>query len=471
MINARFPFLVALFAALFFAFASFANAETIPAVSGVVTAQKHWGMGVGGYSSYLTSSASSVSAACVQFNATYSAVGYPSAYCKRSDGTQYANALSSYCPVGFDSQVLFNGAWTPSVETEGQCYKVQSATCPEGQGWTLSGSSCSRPDCQAGEDRNAAGVCVKDCTGKVGQAAPSPSYEFANDGGAPSVGGCNVSCSNWRQSGGGTSIIPLVMVGDACTYNGTSSTNDGATEGTGFKPKPKEPTSPKDCIGSGQGYIQTSSGVTCVSSGQAPEGQNPVVKTEGAKEKGMPGTDGKPDPNAPDYKKEETTTENKNGTTTEKTTTTTNGTPDGNGGTTCPDGFTLVPNTTQCTKTTVSKSSTSDFCTANPTAKSCLGTEESDECLKNPDRIGCTEKGTPGTTPDIESEDRGTNVVTPVDLAQINSCPQGMLLPKGLGYYDFQPMCDFATGLKPVILAIAWLSAFFIVLGFSQGDD
>lgn len=367
-------------------------------------------------------------------------------------------------------------------------YACTVNTCPSGQNWTLSGSTCTRPDCASGEernastgicqvlcqpgfDRNAQGQCVKDCTGKSGQAAPSPSYEFANDGGAPSVGGCNVSCSNWRQSGGGTSLIPLVMVGDACTYNGTSSTNDGATEGTGFKPKPKEPTSPKDCIGSGQGYIQTSSGVTCVSSGQAPEGQNPVVKTEGAKETGTPGTDGSPDPNAPDYKKEETTTENKNGTTTEKTTTTTNGTPDGNGGTTCPDGFTLVPNTTQCTKTTVSKSSTSDFCTANPTAKACLGTEESDECIKNPDRIGCTEKGTPGITPEIESEDRGTNVVTPVDLVQINSCPQGMLLPKGLGYYDFQPMCDFATGLKPVILAIAWLSAFFIVLGFSQGDD
>lgn len=458
------PFIVGLFLGL----VANVQAETIPATyekpSSPVT-YKGWAASING--PFFASKEAFAAGKCGADPLSFSSVTAHQAnyQCQRSWGMQVLGTVSeiaNVCPAG---QQVYGS--NPEL-----CVGVNEVySCPSNQGWTLSGSSCTRPDCPVGSDRNAQGQCVKDCTGKSGQAAPSPSYEFANDGGAPSVGGCNVSCSNWRQSGGGTSIIPLVMVGDACTYNGTSSTNDGATEGTGFKPKPKEPTSPKDCIGSGQGYIQTSSGVTCVSSGQAPEGQNPEVKTNGVKETGTSGTDGNPNPNAPDYKKEETTTENKNGTTTEKTTTTTNGTPDGNGGTTCPDGFTLVPNTTQCTKTTVSKSSTPDFCTANPTSKACLGTEESDECLENPDRVGCTDKGTPGTTPDIDSETRGTGVITPVALAQIDTCPQGMLLPKGLGYYDYGPMCDFATGLKPVILAIAWLSAFFIVLGFSQGDD
>lgn len=355
--------------------------------------------------------------------------------------------------------------------------------CPSGQNWTLSVTTCSRPDCSgsetrdptnglcvaacpAGFDRNAQGQCVKDCTGKIGQSPVNPKYSFDGAVSDWAVGGCKVRCNvRVLASGGGN--------GSECKYTGVSASPD-QPEAEALTPDPTKtpPETPADCTSQGLGYISGSSGIRCVPSGDAPAGQKPAsIETDSTKESGKPGVDGKPDPNATDYQKEETSVENKDGTTTEKTTTTKNGTPDGNGGTTCPEGFTLVPNTTQCTKTTVSKSSTSDFCTANPTAKSCVGTEESDECLKYPDRVGCTEKGTPGTTPDIESQVRGTGVVTPVDLAMINSCPQGMLLPKGLGYYDFQPMCDFATGLKPVILAIAWLSAFFIVLGFSQGDD
>jgi len=345
-------------------------------------------------------------------------------------------------------------------------------SCPLNQEWVLEGANCTRPDCQPGFDRNLDGQCVKDCTGKVGQLTPSPSYEFPN-GGFPSVGGCVVDCSNWRQSGGGTSLVPLLLVGDACRYTGASANGETTTEGTGFKPQPKAPTSPKDCIGSGMGYIQSSTGTTtCVGSGEAPEGQKPEVKTGSTKESGTPGTDGNPDPNANDYKKEETeVTRNDKGEVTEKKTTTVNGTPNGTGGTDCPAGYTLVAGTTTCSKVESSKSQSSDYCAENPKSEACKGTEEADECVKNPDRVGCIDVGAAPETPPIDTQERGVSAIMPVTLDQINSCPQGMLLPKGLGYYDFGPMCDFASALKPVILAIAWLSAFFIVLGFSQGDD
>lgn len=342
--------------------------------------------------------------------------------------------------------------------------------CPANQNWTLSGQTCTRPDCQLGYDRNSSGVCVKDCTGKAGQPTPSPSYQFPN-GGFPSVGGCMVRCATNRQAGGGTSLVPLTLVGDSCTYTGTSAEGDMNTEGVGFKPEPKAPKTPADCIGSGMGYIQGSTGTTCVASSDAPAGQKPETSHKGGEESGKTGPDGKPDPNAPDYNKKEKDTQNKDGKTTETTEETTKGTPDGSGGTTCPEGFTLVPGTTNCTKSTTTTKDTSDYCAENPKSPVCKGTEEADACIENPDRIGCVDMGAVPTTDPLREEERGVSIITPVQLAEIHSCPQGVTLPKGIGSFNWEPMCDFASALKPVILAIAWLSAFFIVMGFSQSED
>lgn len=453
---------------LLFALFGVAHAETIPASSQTYESSlQPWRNNVG-----LTQfTGATPSVACESFRPTYLGSDSSLVGVTRVTDLQYTcNFLFRGSPHNSTYVVTqrFCSAGDVLDNVSGLCTKALG--CPSGQSWTLSGSSCTRPDCQLGYDRNASGVCVKDCTGKAGQPTPSPSYQFPN-GGFPSVGGCMVRCATNRQSGGGTSLVPLTLVGDSCTYTGTSAEGDMSTEGVGFKPEPKAPKTPADCIGSGMGYIQGSTGTTCVASSDAPAGQKPETSHKGGEESGKTGPDGKPDPNAPDYNKKEKDTQNKDGKTTETTEETTKGVPDGSGGTTCPAGFTLVPGTTNCTKSTTTTKDTSDYCAENPKSPVCKGTEEADACIENPDRIGCVDMGAVPTTDPLREEERGVSIITPVQLAENHSCPQGVTLPKGIGSFDWQPMCDYASALKPVILAIAWLSAFFIVMGFSQSED
>lgn len=265
---------------------------------------------------------------------------------------------------------------THKCHTDTATYQCEQTN---GGGWALSGQTCTRPDCEAGKERNAQGVCVKDCTGKLGQSPPSPSYEFTNDGGSPSVGGCLVTCNTWTRSGGGSTLIPDLMVASGCTYTGASDASDNQTDGVGFTPKPEEPKTPKDCTGAGMGYISGSTGTTCVAAEKAPEGQKPASVDEGkSKESGSPGSDGKPDPNAQDYKKEDSESKTEGGKTTTKKTETIKSTPGVDGGeSTCPSGYTKSTDGAHCTKVTVTKQDTPDFCKENPQAAACKNQKDS----------------------------------------------------------------------------------------------
>lgn len=277
-------------------------------------------------------------------------------------------------------------SWVNSCSQNGTAHSTTACTyysCPANQNWTMSGSGastvCTRPDCAVGFDRNSLGVCVKDCTGKLGQSPPSPSYEFTNDGGSPSVGGCLVKCGTWTRAGGGTTLIPSQMLASNCTYTGASDQSDNQTDGVGFTPKPAEPKTPNDCLGAGMGYVSGSTGTTCVAQEKAPEGQKPAAVDEGkTKESGTPGTDGKVDPNAQDYKKTDTETKTEGGKTTTKKTETVNSTPGVEGGeSTCPSGYTKSTDGLKCTKVTVTTEPTSDFCKDNPQAAACKNQKDS----------------------------------------------------------------------------------------------
>lgn len=95
-----------------------------------------------------------------------------------------------YCPAGY-------------TLSGGQCSPDVAYSCPSGQNWTLSGSSCTRPDCVAGEVRNeGTGLCQADCVaGRIVSGtipvAQSPAYVCAS--------GCDtlpVSVSDQYQSSG-----------------------------------------------------------------------------------------------------------------------------------------------------------------------------------------------------------------------------------------------------------------------------
>jgi len=95
--------------------------------------------------------------------------------------------------------------------------------------------------------------------------------------------------------------------------------------------------------------------------------------------------------------------------------------------------------------------------------------EEKDPCDLHPERMGCSEFGTPDDAGKLEEKQLGVSSVTPVTFAENASCPADVSLPRGATLsYDYP--CRMATGLKPFILAIAWLIAGFLVIGVVRND-
>jgi len=348
------------------------------------------------------------------------------------------------CPSGY----------TP---VDGSCYRPD---CPSGQERLIDGT-CAVP-CQSGFDRNASGQCVKNCTGKQGQATTNGVYEFSGAVSEWSVGQCKVSCPKRVLAAGGG-------IGYDCKFTGATASTD-QPEAVAKKPDPVDlpPEKPLDCASKGMGYVQSSTGaVTCVASESAPPGQKPTVQEDKPKVSGTPGPDGKPDPTSPDYEKKVTENSTTGGETTSKETSTKNPVTGTDGSKTCPTGYTMSADQTACTKVTTTTQPTSDFCKDNPTAAACKGSAP-DSCTDNPNRASCKDLGEAPSEGAVDEKAVGVNSISIIPVAMANSCPTGDALPRGLGNYNFQPMCDFAGAMKPIILAFAWIAAFLIVIGVSR---
>jgi hypothetical protein len=297
-------------------------------------------------------------------------------------------------------------AWATSlgrvgVDKDGYCaaylgggytmdYYVSTTYCPNGG--TLNGTICTK-DCAAGEDLQANGtclaacplgefrdptqgnICVKDCTGKQGQAAPNGYYSTGTESWTGSVSGCQVRCSKLTALVISSSTAAIMQ---NCTYTGKAAQQSDPNLEAESPPNPNKPKSPKDCAGAGMGYILGSNGTaTCVPASDAPEGNKPTVKTNTGKESGTDSNgDGKPDTNSPDYKKQETETTKTGDTVTSKTKETVNGVTDENGNVTCPAGFTKNADNT-CSKMTATTQNASSFCQENPNSDQCKGAEKS----------------------------------------------------------------------------------------------
>lgn len=93
-----------------------------------------------------------------------------------------------------------------------------------------------------------------------------------------------------------------------------------------------------------------------------------------------------------------------------------------------------------------------------------------DLCEKNPDILACQKLDTPDS-PDLETVNKEVGI-TPLSGwgAENSACPAPRHLVGMNADYSFQPVCDFMSGLRPVIVAVAWLAAAFILLGFKQGE-
>lgn len=380
-------------------------------------------------------------------------------------------------------------------------------TCPSGQNWTLTGQTCTRPDCASGETRNDQGVCESPCkagqtrvngvctcdsgaqTGTDGTCCPVA----GSGGGAPmqwcyvdsasastcdsaGTNGCKVRCNNvtyQKGTGNTVQVYPKMALGQNCSYTGTRGTNlgggplnDGELKQVSDATKdPAKAKTPEGCMAAGMGYVQSASGTTCV-----PSGDTGVVKKESAtnttNDNGQQTTETKTKETSSTptggETKETTVKANPDGTTTTTTKTTT-----------CKEDGTCTTATTETTKdangnTVGNKASTnqqsaSEFCKANPDSEMCKGA--SDACKDHPDRLGCMGAGDATEQPDLSTTEKGITAITPFNISSNASCPADLPLPKGMSF-SFQPFCDYASAFRPIILALAWITAGFLAFGY-----
>lgn len=92
--------------------------------------------------------------------------------------------------------------------------------------------------------------------------------------------------------------------------------------------------------------------------------------------------------------------------------------------------------------------------------------EQKTDCEKFPESLGCAQLGTASDVP-IGTESRSIAAIAPVSVGGAGACPSP-LTASFMGQtvsFSYDMPCQFATSLKPLILAIAWLSAGLIFIG------
>jgi hypothetical protein len=186
--------------------------------------------------------------------------------------------LSSSCVGGAtQGEVVFNDTNTTQASTG--VTGTATYSCPANQGWTLSGSSCTRADCQTGYTRDEGGVCQPPpptCqAGEVlegGVCKPDCNHESRNlegqnyggsgsytAGGTLCVAGCEYNTNNGITGCGSSGCIFEAKVG---TVTGQRCTANVVTQKTPTTRTPEE-----TCLANKQGYITTNGTTTCVPSG------------------------------------------------------------------------------------------------------------------------------------------------------------------------------------------------------------
>ena len=105
--------------------------------------------------------------------------------------------------------------------------------------------------------------------------------------------------------------------------------------------------------------------------------------------------------------------------------------------------------------------------TTTTTENEDVGIKEPDktDCEKNPNSIGCSEFGSVSDSELERKELEGT--VSPVDMGGGGQCPApvGVTVRGSRIELSFEPACDYARAIRPIILALAWLTAGFILIG------
>lgn len=121
-----------------------------------------------------------------------------------------------------------------------------------------------------------------------------------------------------------------------------------------------------------------------------------------------------------------------------------------------------------------------DVATPNPNPDAEPGTDPTDTpkpeeqqslCEKHPDIVACAKLGEPGQATPVPNETKTLTIAPENGFGPSGgSCPPPRTVEvAGLTLsMPFDLLCDFATGLKPVIVGLAWLTAAFTFMGIGR---
>lgn len=108
------------------------------------------------------------------------------------------------------------------------------------------------------------------------------------------------------------------------------------------------------------------------------------------------------------------------------------------------------------------------FCAENPSSELCKAKNDIEEfCAKHPDFFICKEQDY-GDVPDENLTEKNINVaITPVGVGGPGSCPAPapFTIAGRTAYFDYTTYCNYASGIRPILLAFAWLAAAGILIG------
>ncbi|WP_319243700.1 hypothetical protein [uncultured Propionivibrio sp.] len=416
-----------------------ANAETIPASTDMYTPRVYFHTALGDFAT--------PDAFCQKMASLYSTtivsqdwVSNPPGgivTCHLANGQNPYNAAVYACDYGG----TYNGAYL-------KCAGSGIAYCPTSGGWTLSGTSCTRPDCATGETRQADGSCKVVC---------------------PAAGTAIASSLGGTYSGAGASI-PSSLCINGCTYStaglsvGTGSlwaTAPGASLGstctgsTGAQMSTSDPA--YKCVSQGKGYGTVNGVIVCTEAS--------TVTSSGTKSSTSTSTttDASNTTTTSTASQSDSSTTTCSGETCTTTTTTTKTNADG----------------TKSVVTTTSNQDKAGFCQTNPTAPACSGaTEQSKYCADNPTALSCQKASfTNPTTGTFESKSAKVQEAKDALNAELDTikaqaktligqlgtgqgalpCPEGVTVAGSV----FK-LCarDFESKLAPIPAAIMVIAAF-----------
>lgn len=174
---------------------------------------------------------------------------------------------------------------SPSTITHSLTRASALYSCPTGQNWTLSGTTCTRPDCVAPAVRQTDGTCGSPCLaqkGKYSDGYVSTPVNAPAPTGTMCSGGCEVNRT--------LQIGPEMLLGKGLdwwpigqTFTGNSCTGADVPAFADPALAPPTPTKKPPCA-DGEGVMTSSSGkVSCVPSGN-PDGSTPKKNKEQTKE-------------------------------------------------------------------------------------------------------------------------------------------------------------------------------------------